>query len=89
MMKKTICLVTNWYPTKKNPYAGLFFKEQAFLVSEEFDFIVFRYKEQLRKVPWNMRTALILTMIRKSINQSRKIKHSILKERFMRIIGVA
>ena len=40
-MKKTICLVTNWYPTKDNPYAGAFFKEQAFSVSDDFDFIIF------------------------------------------------
>lgn len=38
--KKRICLVTNWYPTKENPYAGSFFKEQAFAMAEDFDFIV-------------------------------------------------
>lgn len=38
--KKRICLVTNWYPTKENPYAGSFFKEQAFAIAEEFDFTV-------------------------------------------------
>ena len=38
--KKRICLVTNWYPTKENPYAGSFFKEQAFALSEDFDFTV-------------------------------------------------
>ena len=27
--KKKICLITNWYPTKENPYQGIFFKEQA------------------------------------------------------------
>lgn len=51
-MKKTICLVTNWYPTKENPYAGLFFKEQAFAVADEFDFVVFRYQEHIRKNPF-------------------------------------
>lgn len=48
-MKKTICLVTNWYPTKDNPYQGLFFKEQAFAVSDEFNFVVIHYSEYMRK----------------------------------------
>ena len=48
--KKTICLVTNWYPTKENPYQGLFFKEQAFAVSERFDFVIFRYYEKIRQL---------------------------------------
>lgn len=43
--KKMICLVTNWYPTKENPYLGCFFKEQAFAVSEYYDFIVLHYRE--------------------------------------------
>lgn len=43
--KKVIGLVTNWYPTKKNIYAGQFFKEQAFSVADDFDFIVIRYNE--------------------------------------------
>lgn len=48
-MKKTICLITNWYPTKENPYKGLFFKEQAFAVSDYFDFLVIHYVERKRK----------------------------------------
>lgn len=52
-MKKTICLVTNWYPTKENPYQGLFFKEQAFAVSEYFDFVIVHYKEHIRKKPFS------------------------------------
>lgn len=51
-MKKTICLVTNWYPTKDNPYAGCFFKEQAFAVGDEFDFVIFRYQERIKKNPF-------------------------------------
>ena len=51
-MKKTVCLLTNWYPTKENPYAGLFFKEQAFAVSDAFDFKVVKYREHMRKKPW-------------------------------------
>ncbi len=50
-MKKTICLVTDWYPTKDNPFRGLFFKEQAFAVKESFDFIIFRYREHIRRKP--------------------------------------
>lgn len=46
-MKKTICLVTNWYPTKENPFQGLFFKEQAFAVSENFNFVVIHYREHM------------------------------------------
>lgn len=51
-MKKTICLITNWYPTKENPFQGLFFKEQAFAVEDEFDFIVVHYSERFRKKPF-------------------------------------
>lgn len=50
-MKKTICLITNWYPTKENPFQGLFFKEQAFAVASEFDFLVVHYREHMRKKP--------------------------------------
>ena len=49
---KNICLVTNWYPTKENPYVGLFFKEQAFCVSEHYNFIVLHYKEYVKKKFW-------------------------------------
>ena len=48
--RKTICLVTNWYPTKENPYQGLFFKEQAFEVSEKYDFVVLRYTEKIKQI---------------------------------------
>ena len=51
-MKKKICLVTDWYPTKENPYMGCFFKEQAFAVSIDFDFIIFRYSERIRRKPF-------------------------------------
>lgn len=47
--KKTICLVTNWYPTNENPVRGCFFKEQAFAVADYFDFIVVHYSEHIRK----------------------------------------
>lgn len=66
-MKKTICLVTNWYPTKDNPYAGAFFKEQAFSVSDDFDFIIFRYKEHLRKLPWKRNSAAIVNKEKNTI----------------------
>ena len=46
MTKKRICLVTKWYPTKDNPYSGVFFKEQLFAVSEQFDFLVLHYYEE-------------------------------------------
>lgn len=44
--KKKIALITNWYPTKENPYQGVFFKEQAFALEEYFDFNVIHYKEK-------------------------------------------
>lgn len=48
-MKKTICLITNWYPTKENPFQGVFFKEQAFAVSNEFNFVVVHINEHSKK----------------------------------------
>jgi len=44
MNKKKICLVTNWYPSKENPYQGLFFREQAIALADYFDFVVLHYK---------------------------------------------
>jgi len=38
--RKKIALITNWYPTKSNPYQGCFFKEQVFALEEKFDFCV-------------------------------------------------
>lgn len=49
MGKKTICLITNWYPTQDNPFQGLFFKEQAFAVAEHFRFVIVHYNESIRK----------------------------------------
>lgn len=48
MDKKRICLITNWYPTKENPYAGVFFKEQAFAMSGDFDYLVLHEWEHRR-----------------------------------------
>ena len=48
--KKKICLITNWYPTKENPYQGIFFKEQAQALGDYFDFTVVHYKEN-RSLP--------------------------------------
>ena len=44
--KKKIGLITNWYPTKENPYQGVFFKEQAIALKEYYDFTVVHYKEK-------------------------------------------
>jgi len=46
MHKRRIGLVTNWYPTEQNPYRGSFFKEQAFALSDHFDFDVIHYSEK-------------------------------------------
>ncbi len=48
-MKKCICLVTDWYPTKDNPFRGVFFKEQAFAVSEYFDFVVVHFNYHFKR----------------------------------------
>lgn len=48
MSKKRICLITNWYPTKENPYAGGFFKEQAFAMQDSFDYLVLHVHEHKR-----------------------------------------
>ncbi len=50
---KKICLVTNWYPTKDNPIQGCFFKEQAFAVSDNFYFVIFRFQERIKKSFFN------------------------------------
>ena len=50
--KKNICLVTNWYPTRDNPYNGLFFKEQAFVLADYYNFVVVHYKEIISKRPF-------------------------------------
>lgn len=47
--KKTICLITNWYPTEENPYQGVFFKEQAQALGDVFDFIVVHYNEKKKE----------------------------------------
>ena len=47
--KKTICLITNWYPTEENPYQGVFFKEQAQVLDDVFDFIVVHYNEKKKE----------------------------------------
>ena len=52
-MRKTICLVTDWYPTPENKMVGVFFKEQAFAMSDEMDFVIFRYKELLKRSPFS------------------------------------
>ncbi len=50
MSKKTIGLITDWFPTKENPYAGVFFKDQALVTSDYFEFVVIRYKEKKKNL---------------------------------------
>lgn len=38
--KKNICLVTNWYPSDENPFAGLFFREQAIAEADRLNYYV-------------------------------------------------
>lgn len=42
-MKKVICLITNWYPTKDNPFQGVFFREQALALKDYFNFLIVHY----------------------------------------------
>ena len=43
--------MTNWYPTKENPYQGVFFKEQAFAMADHYDFIVIHCHESFCLLP--------------------------------------
>ncbi len=49
--RRTVCLLTNWYPTPENPHFGLFFREQALALSDRLDFLVVHYTERIRKRP--------------------------------------
>ena len=40
--------MTNWYPTEKNPFAGLFFREQAIATQEHLDYLVIHYIPKYR-----------------------------------------
>lgn len=60
--KRTIALVTNWYPSKENPYAGVFFKEQAHVVKEYFNFVVIHLHESQKG---GFITYLLRTLIKK------------------------
>lgn len=69
-MKKTICLVTNWYPTKDNPIMGSFFKDQVFALEKFFNFIVFRYQERIKWYPFFSRQLSRVNKERNSIEYS-------------------
>ena len=40
--RKSILVTASWYPTKENPFAGSFFKEQCELLSREYDVTVLK-----------------------------------------------
>lgn len=48
-MKPTILMLPSWYPTSENPFVGSFFREQALVMQENFNFVVLtvRYKGEL------------------------------------------
>lgn len=50
MKKRTICLITNWYPTEENPYQGAFFREQSLALHDYFDFLVVHYNFHYRVI---------------------------------------
>ena len=76
MNKKRICLITNWYPTKENPYMGLFFKEQAFATEDHLDYIVLHYQEKRKSLllPYLVRKILKTDVLIQKINEERNIK---------------
>lgn len=45
-MKKTVLVVTDWYPTKENPIVGCFFKEQIELLSDRYKLVVIKIVEK-------------------------------------------
>ncbi len=44
--KPTILMLPSWYPTKENPFAGSFFREQALCLQEKYNFVVLRVIEK-------------------------------------------
>ncbi len=46
MTLKTILMIPSWYPTKDNPFQGSFFREQALILSQNYNFIVLRINEK-------------------------------------------
>ena len=45
-IQKTILMIPSWYPSKENPFQGSFFKEQALVLKEKYNFIVCRIIEK-------------------------------------------
>ena len=65
--KKKICMITTWYPTKENPYQGVFFKDQAFALANQFDFTVIHYREKSKE-------PILLYAVRCLLNREFSIK---------------
>ena len=61
-MKKTVLVVTDWYPTKENPIVGCFFKEQIELLSDRYKLVVIKIVEK--------RVFLITYLINKYVNKT-------------------
>lgn len=61
-MKKTVLVVTDWYPTKENPIVGCFFKEQIELLSDRYKLVVIKIVEK--------RVSLITYLINKYVNKT-------------------
>lgn len=74
--KRKICLITNWYPTKENPYQGVFFKEQIQALEDYFEFVVVHYNEKRKD-------SIFRYMLRKlrgqdiSVNELQKEKNTV------------
>ncbi|SEQ81474.1 Glycosyltransferase involved in cell wall bisynthesis [Treponema bryantii] len=43
--KKTILMIPSWYPSKEKPFQGTFFREQALILQEHYNFVVLRTVE--------------------------------------------
>lgn len=45
-MKKKILIIPIWYPTEGNPFAGIFFKEQAEMMLESYDVRILKFQQR-------------------------------------------
>ena len=65
--KKTILMLPSWFPTKANPFQGSFFKEQALILNDFYNFLVLHCKNK---------TEFFITYIIKNFFSKNRIKYS-------------
>lgn len=61
--KPTILMIPSWYPTKENPISGCFFKEQAEILSDRYNFVIVH----LSANPINVLKFIIYKVINKKL----------------------